>query len=82
VIRITGAAGNLGGMLARHLPPSERPPRLIVHEAPLARHLAAAAPFTRDFITIGRVPRCGDTRRMRAELVPDLIHPTLETPIR
>jgi len=37
------------------------------------------APFTRDFITIGRVPYCGNTERMRAELVPDLVHPTLES---
>ena len=37
------------------------------------------APFTRDFITIGRVPYCGDTRRMREELVSDLVHPTLES---
>ncbi|MHC5044525.1 MAG: NAD-dependent epimerase/dehydratase family protein [Planctomycetota bacterium] len=37
------------------------------------------APFTRDFITIGRVPYCGDTERMRKDLVPDLVHPTLES---
>jgi nucleoside-diphosphate-sugar epimerase len=37
------------------------------------------SPFTRDFITIGRVPYCGETARMRAELVPELVYPTLES---
>ncbi|HXH28498.1 MAG TPA: NAD-dependent epimerase/dehydratase family protein [Candidatus Polarisedimenticolia bacterium] len=37
------------------------------------------APLTRDFITIGRVPHVADTSRARRELVPDLVHPTLET---
>jgi len=36
------------------------------------------APFTRDFIRIGRVPHWGDTRRARAELIPTLRYPTLE----
>jgi nucleoside-diphosphate-sugar epimerase len=36
------------------------------------------APFTRDFIRIGRVPHWGDTRRAREELVPTLRYPTLE----
>ena len=35
-----------------------------------------AAPLTRDFITLGRVPHWGDTRRARLELVPKLEHPT------
>jgi nucleoside-diphosphate-sugar epimerase len=37
------------------------------------------APFTRDFIRIGRVSHWGDTRRARAELVPELRYPTLES---
>jgi hypothetical protein len=44
--------------------------------------LAAAAtgrpaPFTRDFIRIGRVSHWEDTTRARAELVPTLRYPTL-----
>jgi nucleoside-diphosphate-sugar epimerase len=35
------------------------------------------APFTRDFIRIGRVSHWGDTRRAREELIPALVHPTL-----
>lgn len=38
-----------------------------------------ASPLTRDFVRLGRVPHWGDTRRARAELVPELIHPTLES---
>jgi len=37
-----------------------------------------ASPLTRDFIRIGCVSYWGDTRRMRAELLPTLEHPTLE----
>ena len=37
------------------------------------------APFTRDFVRLGRVPHWGDTRRARAELIPELQYPTLET---
>lgn len=37
------------------------------------------APFTRDFIRIGRVSHWGDTRRAREELVPELRYPTLES---
>jgi nucleoside-diphosphate-sugar epimerase len=35
------------------------------------------APLTRDFVRIGRVSYWGDTRRMRAELLPRLVHPNL-----
>lgn len=35
------------------------------------------SPLTRDFIHIGRVSHWGDTRRARAELVPQLEYPTL-----
>ncbi len=34
------------------------------------------APLTRDFVRLGRVPHCCDTRRMRAELLPRLKYPT------
>ncbi len=37
------------------------------------------APLTKEFITIGRVSYCGDTTRMRKQLLPTLIHPTLES---
>lgn len=37
------------------------------------------SPLTRDFVRLGRVPHWGDTRRARAELVPDLMHPNLES---
>jgi nucleoside-diphosphate-sugar epimerase len=37
------------------------------------------SPFTRDFIRIGRISHWGDTRRARAELVPELVHPTLRS---
>jgi nucleoside-diphosphate-sugar epimerase len=37
------------------------------------------SPLTRDFIRIGRVSYWGDTRRMRAELLPTLAHTTLES---
>ena len=36
------------------------------------------APLTKDFITIGRVSYYGDTTRTRADLLPDLVHPTFE----
>jgi nucleoside-diphosphate-sugar epimerase len=36
------------------------------------------SPLTRDFITIGRVPHWGDTRRAREELIAELEYPTLE----
>ena len=37
------------------------------------------SPLTRDFVRLGRVPHWGDTRRARQELVPELVHPTLES---
>ncbi len=36
------------------------------------------APLTKDFITIGRVSYYGDTTRTRADLLPNLVHPTFE----
>ena len=36
-----------------------------------------ASPLTRDFLRIGRVSYCGDTSRMRRELVPQLQYPSL-----
>lgn len=35
--------------------------------------------MTRDFIAIGRQPPFGDTRRTKAELASDLVHPDLES---
>jgi nucleoside-diphosphate-sugar epimerase len=37
------------------------------------------APFTRDFITLGRVPHWGDTTRARRELIGELRYPTFES---
>ncbi|MGH7730659.1 MAG: NAD-dependent epimerase/dehydratase family protein [Candidatus Eiseniibacteriota bacterium] len=42
-ILITGAAGNLGGLLARHLVPGGHALRLMVHRKPLPADLLAAA---------------------------------------
>ena len=36
------------------------------------------SPLTRDFVRLGRVPHWGDTRRARAELIPELRYPTLD----
>jgi nucleoside-diphosphate-sugar epimerase len=36
------------------------------------------APFTRDFVRLGRVPHWGDTGRFRRELLPTLVHPTFD----
>lgn len=41
--------------------------------------LGTPAPFTRDFIRIGRVSHWGDTRRAREDLVPVLRYPTLDS---
>ena len=41
-ILITGAAGNLGSLLARHLLPSGHELRLMYHRTPLAADLVAA----------------------------------------
>jgi nucleoside-diphosphate-sugar epimerase len=43
-----------------------------------ARLFGTAAPLTRDFIRIGMVPHVIDTRRLRAELLPQLAYPTLD----
>jgi nucleoside-diphosphate-sugar epimerase len=45
----------------------------------LATIARTRSPLTRDFVRLGRVPHWGDTRRARAELVPELRYPTLET---
>lgn len=37
------------------------------------------SPLTRDFVQLGRVPHWGDTSRARAELIPQLSYPTLES---
>lgn len=39
----------------------------------------SAAPLHRDFIRIGMVSHCGDTSRMKAELLPKLRYPSLES---
>jgi nucleoside-diphosphate-sugar epimerase len=63
-----------------------RPHRLPVWVIYAAAHLCelfamvarTPSPLTRDFIRIGRVSYWGDTRRTRADLLPQLEHPTLE----
>ena len=49
-ILITGAAGNLGSILARHLVPRGRELRLMYHRKPLAADLAAAYPAAREVL--------------------------------
>jgi nucleoside-diphosphate-sugar epimerase len=38
-----------------------------------------SSPLTRDFVSLGRVSHWGDTSRSRKELIPDLVHPTLDS---
>ena len=40
------------------------------------------APLTRDIVVLGRVSHWGDTRRARADLVPQLIYPSFSTGLR
>jgi nucleoside-diphosphate-sugar epimerase len=65
-----------------HARPHRLPLWLIWAAATLTEAFATVAgtpsPLTRDFIRIGRVSYWGDTRRMRAELLPELQYPTLE----
>jgi nucleoside-diphosphate-sugar epimerase len=44
--------------------------------------LRTAAPLTRDFIRIGMASYVGETSRMRAELLPDLAFPSIESGIQ
>jgi nucleoside-diphosphate-sugar epimerase len=37
------------------------------------------SPLTRDFVRLGHVPHWGDTRRARADLIPKLRYPSLES---
>jgi nucleoside-diphosphate-sugar epimerase len=63
--------------------PSRIPFSLIYAAAGLCEGVAMVAgtpsPLTRDFVRLGRVPHWGDTTRARKELIPELIHPTLES---
>ena len=36
------------------------------------------SPLTRDFVRLGRIHHCGDTQRMREELLPKLRYPTFD----
>jgi nucleoside-diphosphate-sugar epimerase len=45
----------------------------------LATLAGTPSPLTRDFVRLGRVPHWGDTRRMRLELLPNLVYPTLQS---
>ncbi len=65
-------------------PSPMRVPYSLIYAAACACELGAAvlrtpSPLTRDFVRLGRVPHWGDTRRAREDLVPKLIHPTLES---
>ncbi len=64
--------------------PPWRLPTWTIYTAAATCELAATlggtrSPLTRDFITIGRVSYCGDTRRFRSELLPRLASPTFDT---
>jgi hypothetical protein len=61
-----------------------RVPYSMIYAAACACELGAtvartASPLTRDFVRLGRVPHWGDTRRAREELVPELVHRTMES---
>lgn len=59
-VLITGAAGNLGGLLARHLVPGGHALRLMYHRKPLPHGLAAApnvTPVHADLADPGTLPR-------------------------
>ncbi|HEY3045535.1 MAG TPA: NAD(P)-dependent oxidoreductase [Vicinamibacterales bacterium] len=62
--------------------PIRVPPWLIDASAFCCEAFATIArtpsPLTRDFVRLGRVPHWGDTRRARAELLPQLAYPTLD----
>ncbi len=64
-------------------PPHRMPIWSIMTAATLCEMFAtitgSASPLTRDFIRIGRVSYWGDTRRAREDLIPTLVHPTLES---
>jgi nucleoside-diphosphate-sugar epimerase len=63
--------------------PTRIPFGMIYAAACLCEGLAAIArtpsPLTRDFVRLGRVSHWGDTGRARKELIPELVHPTLES---
>lgn len=63
--------------------PTRVPFGLVYAAAWLCENMAMIArtksPLTRDFVRLGRVPHWGDTRRAREELIPQLIHPSLES---
>ena len=44
----------------------------------IATVFGTISPLTRDFVRLGRVDHCGDTRRMRDKLLPRLKYPTFE----
>jgi nucleoside-diphosphate-sugar epimerase len=65
-------------------PPPLRVPYSLIYAGACACEWTAMmartrSPLTRDFVRLGRVPHWGDTRRARAELIPALIYPTLES---
>ena len=66
-----------------HPAPTRVPYPLIRAAAALCEMIATIArtpsPLTRDFVKLGRVPHWGDTRRARAELIPQLSYPTLDS---
>lgn len=60
-----------------------RVPWWLIYSAASLCELAASiagtpSPLTRDFVRLGRVSHWGDTRRARAELIPELTYPTLK----
>lgn len=67
---------------AWHLPHAWRVPLWSVYAVAWcceqwARLFHTRTPFTLDFIRIGRVPYCCDTRRMKQDLLPALCYPSL-----
>jgi len=65
------------------LPRPRRMPWWTILFAATACELFATAfgtlsPLTRDFVRLGRIHHCGDTQRMREELLPKLRYPTFD----
>ena len=65
-----------------HCPPPWQMPDWMIYGAARVFETFSAlsgmpSPLTRDFLNIGRVPYYGDTRRMRAELLPTLKYRTM-----
>jgi short-subunit dehydrogenase len=77
-VLITGATGNLGTLLARHLlQTSNASLRLMIHKRAVAKDLRDNHRVSVFGADLGRVSYYGDTTSMRRELLPRLQYPTI-----